>query len=178
MTAFSTFILSIIKVVLYAHCIILRTMLNLHMNNLQVKFFKQCSLISIKTIWAGKHQIHGTEYMSSPVFVCIFANRSWIHTTWIYVYLDIIPRNTLRWRRKERDGVLNHQPHGCLLNRLFRHTWQKTSKLCVTGLCVGNSPETGEFPTQMASNAENIPIWWRHHDTNVLCFTVVCCGSV
>ena len=22
---------------------------------------------------------------------------------------------------------------------------------------------TGEFPTQMASNAENIPIWWRHH---------------
>ena len=22
---------------------------------------------------------------------------------------------------------------------------------------------TGEFPAQMASNAENIPIWWRHH---------------
>ena len=27
----------------------------------------------------------------------------------------------------------------------------------------GNSPETGEFPAQMASNAENVSIWWRHH---------------
>ena len=23
---------------------------------------------------------------------------------------------------------------------------------------------TGEFPAQMASSAENISIWWRHHD--------------
>ena len=22
---------------------------------------------------------------------------------------------------------------------------------------------TGEFPAQMASNAENVSIWWRHH---------------
>ena len=28
---------------------------------------------------------------------------------------------------------------------------------------VGNSPGTGEFPAQMASNAENVSIWWRHH---------------
>ena len=25
------------------------------------------------------------------------------------------------------------------------------------------SPATGEFPAQMASNAENVSIWWRHH---------------
>ena len=25
-------------------------------------------------------------------------------------------------------------------------------------------PLTGEYPAQMASNAENIYIWWRHHD--------------
>ena len=25
-------------------------------------------------------------------------------------------------------------------------------------------PETGEFPTQRASTAENISIWWRHHN--------------
>ena len=31
-------------------------------------------------------------------------------------------------------------------------------------LCVGNSPMTAEFPAQRASNAENISIWWRHHD--------------
>ena len=29
-------------------------------------------------------------------------------------------------------------------------------------LC-GNSPGTGEFPAQMASNVENISIWWHHH---------------
>ena len=49
-------------------------------------------------------------------------------------------------------------------NRLFRRRSKKTSKLRVTGLCVGNSPGTGEFPAQMASNVENVSIWWRHHD--------------
>ena len=24
----------------------------------------------------------------------------------------------------------------------------------------------GEFPAQMASNADNVSIWWRHHDIN------------
>ena len=48
--------------------------------------------------------------------------------------------------------VSNHQHHGCLLNCLFR--WEKTTKLRVTGLCVGNSPVTGEIPAQMAGNAE------------------------
>ena len=39
----------------------------------------------------------------------------------------------------------------------------KTLNLRVTGLCAGNSPVTGEFPAQMANNAENVSIWWRHH---------------
>ena len=46
----------------------------------------------------------------------------------------------LQWRHNDHGGVSNHQPHGCLLNRLFRHRSKKTSKLRVTGLCVGNSP--------------------------------------
>ena len=41
---------------------------------------------------------------------------------------------SLRWRHNEHDGVSNHQPHGCLLNRLFRRRSKKTSKLLVTGL--------------------------------------------
>ena len=28
----------------------------------------------------------------------------------------------------------------------------------------GEFTETAEFPAQMASNAENVSIWWRHHD--------------
>ena len=31
-------------------------------------------------------------------------------------------------------------------------------------LYVGNSEMTGEFPTQRTSNAENVSIWWRHHE--------------
>ena len=72
--------------------------------------------------------------------------------------------STLRWRHNDHAGVSNHQPHGCLLNRLFRRKSKKTSKLRVTGLCAGNSPGTGEFPAQMASYAENVSIWWRHHE--------------
>ena len=34
----------------------------------------------------------------------------------------------------------NHQPHGCLLNRLIRRRSKKTPKFRVTGHCVGNSP--------------------------------------
>ena len=69
----------------------------------------------------------------------------------------------LQWRHNGRDSVSNHQPHHCFLNRLFRRRSKKTSKLRVTGLCQGISPGTGEFPLQMASNAENVSIWWRHH---------------
>ena len=71
-----------------------------------------------------------------------------------------------QWRHNGHDCVSNHQPHHCLLNRLLGRRSKETSKLRVTGLCVGNSPGTGEFPAQMASNAENVSIWWRHHDNS------------
>ena len=51
-----------------------------------------------------------------------------------------------------------------LLNRLIRRRSKKTSKLRVIGLCAVNSPVTGDFLAQRASKAENVSIWWRHHD--------------
>ena len=71
---------------------------------------------------------------------------------------------SLQWRHNGRDCVSIHQPHACLLNRLFRRRSKKTSKLRITSLCVGNSPGTGEFPAQMVSDAENtlMTSWWRH----------------
>ena len=71
---------------------------------------------------------------------------------------------TLQRRYNGCDGVSNHQPRDCLLNRLFGCRSKKTSKLRVTGLFAGDSPVTGEFPAQKASNAENVSIWWRHHE--------------
>ena len=78
-------------------------------------------------------------------------------------YYVIIGNFSLHWRHSGRDSVSNRQPHDCLLNRLYRRRSKKTSKLRVTGHCAGNSPGTGEFPVQMASNAENVSIWWRHY---------------
>ena len=70
---------------------------------------------------------------------------------------------TLQWHHNELDGVSNHQPHACILKRLCRCRSKKTSKLHVTGLCAGNSPVTGEFLTQRASNVENVSICCHHH---------------
>ena len=85
-------------------------------------------------------------------------SKAYFHDAWKCDRLS-----ALQWRYYEHDGVSYQQPHNCLLNRLFRRTSKKISKLLVTGLCAGNSPVTGEFPAQRARNAENISIWWRHH---------------
>ena len=87
-------------------------------------------------------------------------NMATSNVQWINMDTSNLP---LQWRHNGPDSVSNHQPHHCLLNRLFRRRSKKTSKLRVTGLCAGNSPETGQFPAQMASYAENVSIWWRHH---------------
>ena len=78
-------------------------------------------------------------------------------------------RTSLRWRHNGRDGVSNHQPHQCLLNRLFEYRSKKTSKLRVTGLCVGNSP--GNSPHKCQSRGKCFHLmtssccWMAHHIT-------------
>ena len=52
---------------------------------------------------------------------------------------------TLQWRHIGRDSISSHQPHDCLLYRLFSRRSKKTPKLRVTGLCAGNSLGTNEF---------------------------------
>ena len=103
---------------------------------------------------ADKEMIHTTlhvtdeecEFKRCVISACLY----WCMITW-------------QWRHNGRDGVSNHQPH-CLHSRLFRWRLRKASKLRVTGLCAGNSPVTGEFHAQMASNTENV---YKHKFTNV-----------
>ena len=71
--------------------------------------------------------------------------------------------NACSTAHNERNWVSNHQPRDCLLNSLFRLKSKKASKLRATCFCEGNSPVSGEFPAQKASNAENVSFWWRHH---------------
>ena len=107
----------------------------------------------------------------------IFPHRPKVHGYWV-----LVPAKKhwkILWKGPHYcddynglDGVSNHQPHECWLNRSFGCRSKKTSKLRVTRLCAGNSPETGEFPAQMASNAENAFIRWRHHVSpvgNMIC---------
>ena len=105
-----------------------------------------------------EYYIHPANWRSRSATVCFTCNRN------IVFEHKII----LQWRHNGHDSVSNHQPSDCSLNRLFRRRSKKTSKLRVTGLCAGNSPGTGEFPAQMASNAQNVSIWWRHHE--LLCW--------
>ena len=106
---------------------------------------RACPLFLAKSLTAIK-------YLSTHFYITI--TMSWNQSVTLL---------SLRWRHNGRDSDSNHQPHGCLLNRLFRRRSRKTAKLRVAVLCGGNSPVTGEFPTQRASNVENVSIWWRHH---------------
>ena len=71
---------------------------------------------------------------------------------------------SLQWRHNDRAIVSNHRRPDCLLDCLFGRRSKKTSKLCVTGLCEGNSPVIGEFPAQGSGKAEMFPplgIWLK-----------------
>ena len=65
--------------------------------------------------------------------------------------------DSLWWRHNGHDGVSNHRRLDYVLNRLFRCKSKKTSKLHVTGLCVGNSPVTDECPAQRPVTQEIFP---------------------
>ena len=65
---------------------------------------------------------------------------------------------TLQWPYNERDGISNDRRLDSLLNCLLRRRLKKTSKLRITGLCEGNPLVTRVFPSQRASNADNVSI--------------------
>ena len=159
----------------------LRAIMCMHWNRRQVTLTSwslsthQSHLIITATEITGNSTVCSTVCLSSRLYV---TGPLWQVTdgfpsqrATIPVHLHILllchftkqGMSSLLWRHNEHDGVSNHQPHECLLSLPSRRRSKKTSKLRVTGLCAGNSPETGEFPARMASNAENVSIWWRHH---------------
>ena len=97
---------------------------------------------------------HGNDFLISALDVVQAKCKIKWKKKWFQCHLNSIP---LQWRHNEHDGISNHQPHDCLINHLFRHRSKKTSKICVTGLCEGNSPVSNEFPAQRASNVAMFP---------------------
>ena len=83
---------------------------------------------------------------------------------------------SLRWRHNGHDGVSNHQPHHCLLNHLFGCRSKKTSKLCVTGLCPGNSPGPVNSPykwpvTRKMFPFDDVIMMASYNVVNIVCLT-------
>ena len=66
------------------------------------------------------------------------------------------PMELITMTSHERHVVSNHQSFVCLTAYAGLH--QETPKSALLALCEGNSPMTGEFPTQRASNAEKASI--------------------
>ena len=81
-------------------------------------------------------------------WVLVYHIIQWIWLTIHNTTLVIIPKGSLdettgwtwQWRHNWLDSVSNHQPHHCLLSRLFGCRLKKASKPRVTGLLPVNSP--------------------------------------
>ena len=72
---------------------------------------------------------------------------------------------TLQWRHNGQVNVSNHQRLNFYLTvstDIDQRKHQSSASLAfVRGI---------EFAAQMASNAENVPIWWRHHVSHLTKF--------
>ena len=100
---------------------------------------------------------------------CLMAPSHYLSRYWLII-IEVLWHSplgnftgTLQWHHNQLDGISNHRSLDCLLNRLFRRRSKKASKLHVTGLCEGNPPGLVVSPKR-ASNAENVSIWWHHHE--------------
>ena len=84
-----------------------------------------------------------------------------------YCFTLVITRSLQLWGNRGTNMIASKTSQSCLravdrLTAWWRHQMEIFSALLA--IYAGNSPVTGEFPVQRASNAENISIWWRHHD--------------
>ena len=121
----------------------------------------QCSITDAHLLHAGANMIYGQYSAASLMPTSYTLAQMWFTTSAVQHH----------WCPPLTSGakkyLLKHKLWDCLFSRLFWFTSKKTSKLRVIGLCEGNSPVTIEFPAQKASNAEKVPIWWRHHGGHV-----------
>ena len=104
---------------------------------------------------------------------CKMRNRKFIVVTWrlwwsAFAAADIFMKLSFRFRSHYDDVIMSGMAPQISFIIVYQTVYSRrrskiTSKLRVTGRA-GNSPVTGEFLAQRASNTENVSIWWRHHD--------------
>ena len=129
-------------------------------------------LIILKTMSTMMSSWHGTDYRITSLLwgeppvtggfsskgVVIWSFEVCLMSVWTNCWIrsPVAVVWALLWRHNGRDGVSNHQPHDCLLNRLFRVQIKENIKAPRHWLSCGELTDDRLTP-------ENVPIWWRHH---------------
>ena len=121
--------------------------------NIYHEICKQLSFVVSRCQWSSQEAwvTNTFPYLSLSYITRIFKIGFWLAGSTVTSQSEAIQKSLLstldcsfdfplHWRHNDYDDVSNYQPHGCLLNCLFRRKSKKTSKLRVTGLCVRNSP--------------------------------------
>ena len=126
--------------------------------------------MSLSTISTFYHRRHVIQYLTNSlaiaswfIFNIVTLNTCTNQHRHLVTCLEFhVPRISasisLRWRHNGPNGVSNHQPGDCLLNRLFSRRSKKASKLRVMAF---------------------VSIWWRHHGNyiNIWSKWILICNS-
>ena len=82
-----------------------------------------------------------------------------VYVVWIYDYLS------LKWRNNERHCHSNHRRRDFCSTICSRAHQRKHWNPALLAFVRGNPPVNSGFPTQRASNAENVYMLWHLHAT-------------
>ena len=103
--------------------------------------------LTIGSIWSHRCIHWDNKWWKISTMFCVH----WRHCRWL------LEQFTLQWRHNGHYGISNHQPDDLFTQLFIQVQIKKISMLCVTGLCVGNSTVTSEFPAQMAVMQKMFP---------------------
>ena len=81
-------------------------------------------------------------------------------------FLSSRSTSILQWRHNERNGVSNHRRFDCLFTQPFVQAQIKENIKAPRHWPLW--AVTGGFPSQRASNAKDVSIWWRHCDHSIV----------
>ena len=131
--------------------------------------YNGCDYLSMLWIKLMTNQFFSSLRMEFNLFsfLCVSGRKKLIILTGRTIHgITLLPPDqltsslqiSLHWRQNGRYSVSNHQSHDCLLNSFIQMQFKETINAPRSWpLC---EEFTGEF---LASYAENVSIWWRHH---------------
>ena len=119
-------------------------------------------------------------YFRSRHFIFVNGTGTNFCDVWFLLKINWRPL-PLQWRHNGHDGISNHQPHDCLLNRLFRRRSKKTSNSALPVFVRGShwsavkSPHKGPLTWKMFTFYDAIMasvVWSCHSILDWYCQSV------